>query len=320
MVTGDTRVLVGSEQDTTMVDIGERDQPPGEPPDVAGSWVQKVTSSSAGGILVPEKVLADEFVSARLQLEFPNVHNCPKGVPDRVVETLVQNVPAAVNESRQTEEGFTLVRRQGRRTGIPANRILGNIRQNPVNINAGNIPISNRFGGLDEDTISQTKEGFNQSVGNKENESESRRGIKGKDIAHVNEGASGRTVSKGKGGNIEGWKEKRAGGSRPVEINGPKFKNSKQIRPSRGLVFGPIRKKFELLESGKRQRIDNGDVGKVAGYFAKEGESSLADQTQLQNIETVNDEAQGNRESHSQNMEIVMPKDPPEKEAALTVA
>lgn len=273
------------------------------------------------------------------------VHNCPKGVPDRVVETVGQSAPAVVNESRQTEEGFTMVRRQGRRTGvnepsaskvvavgvspaehgrnlreIPADRISGNIRQNPVNMNAGNIPISNRFGGLDEDTILQPKEGFNQSVGNKENESESRRGIKGKGIAHVNEGASGRTGSKGKGGNREGWKEKRAGGSRPVEINGPKFKNSKQIRPSRGLVFGPIRKEFELLESGKRQRIGNGDVGKVAGCFAKEGESSLANQTQFQNMETVNDEVQGNREAHSQNMDIVMPKGPPEKEATSTVA
>lgn len=69
---GDTRVMNGESQDATMEDIGEKERPPGDPPDGSGSWVKKVTGSIAGGMLIPEEVVDDEFVAARLSLEFPN--------------------------------------------------------------------------------------------------------------------------------------------------------------------------------------------------------------------------------------------------------
>lgn len=59
-------------EDATMVDIGERVRPPGDPPDNPGLWVQKVTGSVAGGMPVPEKLLDDAFVESRLQLAFPD--------------------------------------------------------------------------------------------------------------------------------------------------------------------------------------------------------------------------------------------------------
>ncbi|KAG7544019.1 Ribonuclease H domain [Arabidopsis thaliana x Arabidopsis arenosa] len=69
---GDSRALVVGDQDATMTDIPEKGQPPGAPPDGSGSWVSKVVGTSAGGMQSPEKMLNDEFVSARLRVEFPN--------------------------------------------------------------------------------------------------------------------------------------------------------------------------------------------------------------------------------------------------------
>lgn len=55
-----------------MTDIGERFRPPGDPPDASVMWVKKVTGSGVGGRPVPEMVLDDDFVSERVNLEFPN--------------------------------------------------------------------------------------------------------------------------------------------------------------------------------------------------------------------------------------------------------
>lgn len=55
-------------QDATMVDVGEKSRPPGDPPDGKVSWVEKVTGSSVGGMQIPENCLEDEFVFERLSL------------------------------------------------------------------------------------------------------------------------------------------------------------------------------------------------------------------------------------------------------------
>ncbi|KAL9308483.1 putative transcription factor interactor and regulator CCHC(Zn) family [Arabidopsis thaliana] len=55
-----------------MTDIGEKGRPPGDPPDGRGSWVAKVTGTSVGGRPNPASVLDEEFVSARMRVEFPN--------------------------------------------------------------------------------------------------------------------------------------------------------------------------------------------------------------------------------------------------------
>ncbi|XP_022569820.1 uncharacterized protein LOC111212545 [Brassica napus] len=69
---GDFRVLGEEVQDATMEDIGGKERPPGDPPDVPGSRVRKVVGCSEGGMPVPEEVVAEEFVESRLTLEFPN--------------------------------------------------------------------------------------------------------------------------------------------------------------------------------------------------------------------------------------------------------
>lgn len=72
MSKGDSRVTGAGDQDATMVDVGEKDRPPGEPPDASTSWVEKVVGKNAGGMLRPEEVIDEEFVTERLCLEFPD--------------------------------------------------------------------------------------------------------------------------------------------------------------------------------------------------------------------------------------------------------
>lgn len=70
--TGDYRVEHARPHDAHMEDVGEKGRPPGEPPDVSGSWAQKVAGCNLGGRPVPEVVVDEEFVESRLSLEFPN--------------------------------------------------------------------------------------------------------------------------------------------------------------------------------------------------------------------------------------------------------
>lgn len=66
------RVRNPDDQDATMLDVGERARPPGDPPDTAPSWVAKVAGTSEGGMPIPENLIDDAFVSERLRVEFPN--------------------------------------------------------------------------------------------------------------------------------------------------------------------------------------------------------------------------------------------------------
>lgn len=68
---GATRVLGGTDQDAMMTDIGERTRPSGDPPDETISWAMKVRGTNAGGMPIPENLLDDAFVSARLDVAFP---------------------------------------------------------------------------------------------------------------------------------------------------------------------------------------------------------------------------------------------------------
>ncbi|XP_048634174.1 uncharacterized protein LOC125608229 [Brassica napus] len=74
-----------------MEDIGGKEKPPGDPPDVPGSWVRKVVGSSEGGMPVPEEVVDERFVESRLSLEFPN------GEDGEPVITIGEEVLTAMN-------------------------------------------------------------------------------------------------------------------------------------------------------------------------------------------------------------------------------
>ena len=88
---GDFRVLGEERKDATIMEIGEKGRPPGEPPDAPGSWVRKVVEGNAGGMLVPEDVVDERFVESRLSLEFPN------GEDGEPVITIGEEVLMAMN-------------------------------------------------------------------------------------------------------------------------------------------------------------------------------------------------------------------------------
>ena len=88
---GDFRTLSEGGQDATMEDIGGKERPPGDPPDVPGSWVRKVVGSSEGGMPVPEEVVDERFVESKLSLEFPN------GEDGEPVITIGEEVLTAMN-------------------------------------------------------------------------------------------------------------------------------------------------------------------------------------------------------------------------------
>ncbi|XP_018466068.2 uncharacterized protein LOC108837533 [Raphanus sativus] len=74
-----------------MDDLVEQGRPPGDPPDMTGSWVKKVTGSNAGGMPNPEELIDDAFVSERVRLELPN------GEEGEPVITIEQEVLEAMN-------------------------------------------------------------------------------------------------------------------------------------------------------------------------------------------------------------------------------
>lgn len=88
---GDARVLGSEVYEATMMDVGERDRPPGDPPDGRGSWVQKVVGSNEGGMPTPEEVLGETFVLERLRLDFPD------GEDGEPVITIGDEVLSAMN-------------------------------------------------------------------------------------------------------------------------------------------------------------------------------------------------------------------------------
>ncbi|CAA7023531.1 unnamed protein product [Microthlaspi erraticum] len=87
---GETKVLEVN-QDAVMTDIRERTKPPEKPPDPRTSWAMKVRETNAGGMLMPESLLDESFVAARLNVEFP------EGEDGEPVITIDEEVIEAMN-------------------------------------------------------------------------------------------------------------------------------------------------------------------------------------------------------------------------------
>ncbi|XP_048591480.1 uncharacterized protein LOC106355257 [Brassica napus] len=136
------------------------------------------------------------------------------------------------------------------------------------------IKVSNRFGGLGEEgETEKLEEEVGRDGANKENENtinlssigSSR--MFGKDVSFAAKEGNEKHMS------IKvGQKEKKAG-----NLRGPnplKFK-SRNVGPTRGLVFGPTRGETGLSMSGKRLRVENECVGRPGGVFAGVGEIGI---------------------------------------------
>ncbi|XP_024013365.1 uncharacterized protein LOC112087724 [Eutrema salsugineum] len=88
---GDFRVSQSQAQDATMIDVGEKGRPLGDPPDAGGVWVRKVVGTGVGGRPRPESLVDVEFVRNRMQLEFPD------GEDGEPVITIGEEVLIAMN-------------------------------------------------------------------------------------------------------------------------------------------------------------------------------------------------------------------------------
>ncbi|KAG7585751.1 Pentatricopeptide repeat [Arabidopsis thaliana x Arabidopsis arenosa] len=246
------------------------------------------------------------------------VHTCPRREIERAVEVPSSEVALVADEPKQVGDGFTVVRRTGRRAEPPEKRInsaaknqaqnLGrnlkdisgnkNIQSNSGNKNTQNIVTSNRFGSLEEDMVSQdSREVAVIEEANKENI------FNGGKVGNTKSGDQVRPKSVGLGEKgKEGPQEKRTWIPKPTNNVGPKLKN-KPNRPTRGLVFGLSKGEQELSKSGKRLRMESGSVGRPGGIFVKAGEgvargetSNTINEKELMTTVSKPAEETGNRE------------------------
>ncbi|EOA29673.1 hypothetical protein CARUB_v10015820mg [Capsella rubella] len=206
------------------------------------------------------------------------VHNCPRRPVEPVVEQPIVAPPQVIN---QQGDGFTAVRRPGRNTSVPADKVVfaaGGRSERNLRINSGNgnketMTISNKFGSLVEDTIaSGLREVVISNEENKENEGITQGGNQGKSVTQ--DRAAGGSFEKKKKGQRVALKETKVGSNKPNEFNGPRPKVIKN-RPTRGLVFGSQRKDGDLAVSGKRLRVEEGFVGRPGGVFTPESGDRL---------------------------------------------
>ena len=212
------------------------------------------------------------------------VHNCPQLVHEKAVSATPSSVPGEQSGRVQPEDGFTQVRRAGRRP-TPAGNHGGyhgprvgevqerNLREIRINKDCENIPVTNKFGSLGmEDILPDSVESTDLMEENKENASQPNHTIKGKSVAQGVERNNGGNASKDRVGFKGFGQEKSIGDSKAHDengpkVHGPKMKN-KQFRPVRGLVFGQRIEDMVLLESGKRMRMESESVGRPAGFIS----------------------------------------------------
>lgn len=129
------------------------------------------------------------------------VHNCPRRVTEKAIEKVTPSVPKAPIRTENVNDGFTVVGRQRRNTSPATNKIVfsakisgenngRNLRDISQQTNKENIALSNSFGTLEEETISQGLREVEISTSkDKENEIMVIKETKGKSSAQVKEKA-----------------------------------------------------------------------------------------------------------------------------------
>ena len=186
------------------------------------------------------------------------VHSCPRGAAERTVNLTpttvavrtTETVTPRENGSSQDEDGFTPVRRSGKRVENPTRRagkaaekasavMERNLKDIPIT-DTENIMTPNRFAGLEEDSVADNlREGAMITGENKENEGGSNQARIGKKTCQLRQVPGKSDWRKNTGETSTWFKSKRA------ETN-----QSKQVRPTRGLV--------KFLEKNERRNRGSG--------------------------------------------------------------
>ncbi|KAL9830901.1 putative transcription factor interactor and regulator CCHC(Zn) family [Arabidopsis thaliana] len=197
------------------------------------------------------------------------VHSCPRGAVERTVNLTpttvavrtTETVTPRENGSSQDEDGFTPVRRSGKRVENPTRRagkaaekasavMERNLKDIPIT-DTENIMTPNRFVGLEEDSVADNlREGAMITGENKENEGGSNQARIGKKTCQLRQVPGKSDWRKNTGETSTGFKSKRAETNRPNELLGFRAKQSKQVRPTRGLV--------EFWEKNERRNRGSG--------------------------------------------------------------
>lgn len=218
------------------------------------------------------------------------VHTCPHVSQTKVAAVIPSNENASPTAAQPSEDGFTVVRRSGRRTAVaakPADLPGGssdgsherNLREIPINKDFENIRLSNRFGRLEDNGVSLEGRNVADSMApNKENENIQDPLGEGKSVAQVTEKSTCVFSEKHQEAEQSIFSGKRAGFFKAAAHTGPKQfgpkMKVKQTRPARGLIFGPIREDVELSGSGKRLRSEKDNIGRPGGVFINEVEET----------------------------------------------
>ncbi|KAG7599606.1 Endonuclease/exonuclease/phosphatase superfamily [Arabidopsis suecica] len=255
------------------------------------------------------------------------VHNCPKVAAEKAKNATPVGVTEVVRGSKPVDDGFTVVRRSGRRPANLENRV--GVAAGPPVTDMGrnlqeipeNIMISNRFGGLEEDMVTtEMREVTILAGGDKENVNQGNIQRKGKSTGQGSGSSNGAKVTRNNSGPRDVLGTKRAAGNKSNVVAGPKTKQKNINRPARGLVFGPTREEVVLSESGKRLRVENRAAGRLGGVFAGEGDHSMINARHLQSDEVEDDRNPMATAVVSPQNESEKSRSPQEEEAGMTEA
>lgn len=228
------------------------------------------------------------------------VHGCPRRMIEAtaaravVEESGVSSPNSKGNENsvsqadarpvNQDEEGFTLVRKNGRHGKKPVSvsqkaetrTQAQNVGRNLRDITGGKVlekmVMENRFGSLEEDMEDlDIRKDSVVMEGDKENNSLGNIPTVPKSAQQATKIVFGANAVIAKNGSRARKNDTRGGPRRPMESKVYKPKLTKVNRPGRGLVFGPNSGEEELNSSGKRLRVEKANLGRKGGAFTREG-------------------------------------------------
>ncbi|VVB17756.1 unnamed protein product [Arabis nemorensis] len=178
------------------------------------------------------------------------------------------------SDKTQRNEGFTEVRRKGRRSdGAVSGRTQSDngsragLGRNLQEI-SGNIVVTNRIGGLVEDgAVGETRKATVLSEENKENAMITNQEGTGKRVPQGKEVGATVNLERVQEGLRNTFQFNQGRSARPRDSNGARGRQNRSNKPTRGLVFGLVRGETERSESGKRLRMETPSNDRTVEVF-----------------------------------------------------
>ncbi|EOA18878.1 hypothetical protein CARUB_v10007501mg, partial [Capsella rubella] len=200
------------------------------------------------------------------------VHACPSGRIERDVGLPATSEARDMRTQPESQrvstgshdDGFTLVKRNSappvvtRKTGVVLEEVSSKPARNLREITPNReLRVSNRFAGLESDTISRDTRKVTISLdANKENEFDHNGLRKGRSEPQVKKMCFASKGDKHLNGPSNGSKGWQMGGGKALVAIGPKLNKSVSNRPARELVFGPTKSEEVVMANGKRLRVE----------------------------------------------------------------